>query len=126
MYGEQLQAYRTVEKSTVADGRELEAIVLVKAAFLLTWCVTNWNSSLRESKLDEALRFNQRIWSVFQSELSKADNPLPRKIREDILSLSLFIDKRIVDILSAPTPEKLNIIININLSLANGLKQSQR
>ncbi len=120
----QLQAYRNVEKTTVPDGRELEASILTKAAYLLTHCKNNWDDQGRDAKLDEALKFNQNVWSIFQSELSKPENPLPKKLREDIISLSLFIDKRIIDVMTFPEPEKLNIIININLSLAAGLKGS--
>ncbi len=50
------------------------------------------------------------------------DNPLPKELREDILSLSTFIDKRIIDIMAFPSPEKLTTIININMSLAFGLR----
>jgi len=120
----QLQAYGNVKKLTVPDGRELESSILTKAAYLLTYCKNNWDDQGRDAKLDEALKFNQNVWSIFQSELSKADNPIPKKIREDILNLSIFIDKRIIDLMVAPSPEKLNIIININLSLAAGLRGS--
>jgi flagellar protein FlaF len=108
----------------MSNGREVEASVLTKAAYLLTYCVNNWHDSERNAKLNEALKFNQTVWSVFQSELVKTDNPLPQKIREDLLNLSLFIDKRIMDIMIAPAPEKLNIIININLNIAAGLRSN--
>jgi flagellar protein FlaF len=49
------------------------------------------------------------------------DNPLPKNIREDILNLSLFLDKRLFEILAYPEPQKLTIAININLNLAAGL-----
>ena len=124
MYTQQMQAYRNVEKSIMSSGREVEAAVLTKAAYLLTYCVNNWHDPERDARLDEALKFNQTIWSVFQSELAKTDNPLPQKIREDLLSLSLFIDKRIMDIMIAPLPEKLNAIININLNIAAGLRSN--
>jgi flagellar biosynthesis activator protein FlaF len=71
--------------------------------------------------LDEALRNNQRIWSILQGELMKADNPLPKKLRQDILSLSVFIDKRSFEVMAQPASEKLDVIINLNLSLAAGL-----
>jgi flagellar biosynthesis activator protein FlaF len=120
-----LQAYKTVEMITMPDGRELEASILTKAAHLLTHCKNNWGAVDIDSRLDDALRFNQHIWSIFQSDLSKPDNPLPKKLREDLLSLSLFIDKRIMDIRIDPQPEKLNIITSINLNIAAGLKSTQ-
>jgi flagellar protein FlaF len=56
--------------------------------------------------------------------LSDPKNPLPKKLKEDLLSLSAFIDTRIFDILSFPSPEKLNAIINININIAAGLRGS--
>jgi flagellar protein FlaF len=118
---QQLAAYNTVQKIT-SSGREIEALVLTRAAQKLADVKNNWDAPDRDTKLDEALRNNQMIWSVFQGELMKADNPLPKKLRQDILSLSLFIDKRSFEVMAQPAPEKLDVIINLNLSLAAGLR----
>jgi flagellar protein FlaF len=91
---------------------------------LLKACKENWDGQDRFRRLDEALVFNQRIWTIFQDELIREDNPLPAQLRGDILRLSLFIDKRIVDIMKDPSPEKLDAIININLNIAAGLRGS--
>jgi len=117
----QLEAYRAALKTTMS-GREIEASVLTKAALMLKNCQEKWNSENRSPKLEEALEFNQLIWSIFQGELIKVDNPLPKKLKEDILSLAAFIDKRIFDIMAYPSPEKLTSIININLNIAAGLR----
>jgi flagellar protein FlaF len=121
MHAAHLEAYRDALKTTMS-GREIEASVLTKAALMLKNCQENWDSENRNVKLDEALKFNQLIWSIFQGELMKADNPLPKKLKEDILSLAAFIDKRLFDIMAYPLPEKLTLIININLSIAAGLQ----
>ena len=123
MYASQLEAYRSVQKTTMS-GREIEASVLTKAALKLQSCQSNWDAAGNEAKLEEAIQYNQRIWTIFQSELARDDNPLPKKLREDILSLSLFIDKRLFDVLCYPAPEKLTAVININLNLAAGLQGS--
>ena len=117
----QLEAYRTVQNST-ASGRQIEAAALTRCALLLSDCRKNWNAPGREEKLAEALRTNQMVWSIFQSELTRKDNPLPRQLKENILSLSLFIDKRILEVMAYPAPEKLKILIDINLNLAAGLR----
>ena len=118
---QQLAAYRTVQKIT-SSGREIEALVLSRAAEKLAEVQKNWNAPDRDEKLDEALRHNQFVWSIFQGELMKEDNPLPKQLRQDILSISAFIDKRIYEIMSYPAPEKLTVIINLNLNLAAGLR----
>lgn len=121
----QVETYKNAQKAGMS-GRETEASVLMKAAMMLKICQENWDSTDRDARLDEALRFNQLIWSVFQSELVKEDNPLPKKLREDILSLGLFIDKRIFDVMAYPASEKLDVIINISLNLAAGLRAKAR
>ena len=121
MYTNPTKAYEAVDKSTM-NGREVEAAVLTKAARKLQECQDNWEAVDLNEKLDVALKFNQRIWSIFQGELSRDDNPLPKKLKVDILSLSAFIDRRIFEIIAQPTPEKLTIIIDINNNIAAGLR----
>lgn len=123
MYALQLEAYRTTQNSTIS-GKDVEAAALTRAAILLTECQKNWDSGECNAKLSEALRINQMIWSIFQAELAKENNPVPKQLKQDILSLSLFIDKRIMDVLAHPASEKLDAIININLNLAAGLRGS--
>jgi flagellar protein FlaF len=118
-----LKAYESVGKAT-QSGREIEAAVLTKAAIKLKECRDNWDAPDRDHKLDEALKYNQRIWSIFQSELSRDDHEMPKKLRLDILRLAAFIDKRIFETMAFPTPEKLNIVIKINNNLAAGLRGS--
>jgi flagellar biosynthesis activator protein FlaF len=118
---QQLAAYRTVQKIT-SSGREIEALVLTRAAQKLVEVQNNWDACDRDEMLDEALRYNQRIWSIFQGELLKEDNPLPKQLRADILSLSAFIDRRIFEVMASPNPEKLKVIVRINLNIAAGLR----
>jgi flagellar protein FlaF len=105
-------------------GREIEAHVLTKAALMFRKCQENWDQGGSNGMLGEAIRFNQRIWSVFQGEMVLPENPLPKKLREDILTLSRFIDRRCFEVLAFPKPEKLDILIRINLNLAAGLRGS--
>jgi len=121
MYATQMQAYQTAHKTTMS-GKEIEVSVLTKGALLLQQCQNSWDDDSRDARLAEAVKYNQTIWSVFQSELAKPDNPLPKKLRQDILSLSLFIDKRLFEIMTSPALEKLNVVISINLNLAAGLR----
>jgi len=123
MHSTQLEAYKTTQKITMT-GRELEASILTKAALKLKHCQNNWDDEDQNIKLDEALKYNQKIWSIFQSELIKPDNPLPQKLKKDILNLSTFIDRRIFEVMAYPVPEKLTAIIDINLNLAAGLRIS--
>ena len=123
MYRSPLQAYETVNKTTMS-GRGIEAAVLNQAALKLKECQDNWDTDDRDERLNAALEFNQQIWSILQGELVKADNPLPQQIRQNLLALSAYVDKRIFEIMAFPSPEKLNIVIDINRNIAAGLKQA--
>jgi flagellar protein FlaF len=49
---------------------------------------------------------------------------MSKKLRLDILRLAAYIDRRIFETMAFPSPEKLNIVININNNLAAGLRGS--
>lgn len=116
-----INAYTNMQKE-VLSGRELEASVLSRAGLMLKQLQENWNAPDREVKFLEAIKFNQKVWSFFQAELSDPENPMPKKLREDILNLSIFIDKRLFEVMAFPDPEKLSIIIDINFNIAAGLR----
>ena len=118
-----INAYQRVEKETVS-GRETEARVLSEAARKLSECQENWGSETHRTEMEDAFEYNQRIWSILQAELTKTDHPMDKRLRQNILSLSLFIEKRIYDTRVYPDPEKLTAIININNGLAAGLRTS--
>ncbi len=116
-----MEAYKTAQEIGMSD-REIEAAVLTKGAFMLKECQDNWEASASNGALDKALRYNQLIWSIFQTELAKPNNPLPQSLRVDLLNLAAFIDKRIFEIMAYPSPDKLAIIMKINLNIAAGLR----
>jgi flagellar biosynthesis activator protein FlaF len=122
VYKNPLQAYQEADKSAMS-GREIEAHALTKAALALKECQKMWDIPERDQMLAEALKLNQRVWSIFQAELTMVDNPMPLPIKQNILKLSAYIDKQIIGILSDPKREELEIIISINENLAAGLRQ---
>ena len=123
MQNNAVKTYQTVHKETMS-GRETEARVLTQGALKLIDCQKNWDAADRNARLDNALRYNQRLWSIFQVELTKEDNPLPGNIKKNMILLSRFIDRRIFETMAFPSPEKLDIIIKINKNIAAGLRGS--
>jgi flagellar protein FlaF len=124
MYGNVGQAYETATKAT-GSSRELEAAALFKAARQLEACQRSWESSDRPAKLKDALQYNQRLWTFFQSELGNPDHGLPVEIRVNLLRISTFVDKRTFEILAGPDAQKLQALIEINRHIAAGLTGSQ-
>lgn len=116
-----VNAYDKVNRSTM-NGRAIEADVLTKAALKLKACQASWTTAGAEERLACALKFNQRIWTILQAELEKPENPLPDALKANLFKLSLFIDKRTLDVQAYPSPEKLSILIDINHNIAAGLR----
>jgi flagellar biosynthesis activator protein FlaF len=116
-----LKAYEKIRKQTIS-GREIEASVLERGAVRLRRCQENWKNVKFDKDLDEALRFNQRVWDVFYSDWQSPNNTLPREIKQDLLSLSVFVRRKTLDIMAYPEMRKLDILIQINENLARGLR----
>jgi flagellar protein FlaF len=124
MHASQAEVYAKVQTSALTD-REAEAAVLMKAAAMMKHVQTHWSAPDRDTNLEKALRYNQRLWTFFQVALLDEKNPLPKGIKEQVLRLSVFVDRRIFEILARPAVEKLDILININSNLAAGLKGAE-
>ncbi|NMM46346.1 hypothetical protein HH303_17780 [Rhodospirillaceae bacterium KN72] len=69
----------------------------------------------------DMVRLNWRIWTIFQAELVDPECKTPQAIRENLLSLSNFIDKRSAELISKPDASKLAVLININRQIGAGL-----
>ena len=123
MPGPQANAYSRAQHATYS-GREAEAAVLMKGAALLRHVQSHWSAPGRDKALESALRYNQRLWTFFQVALLDETNPLPRNVKNDVLRLSAYVDKRIFEVLAFPSAEKLNVLIAINTNVAAGLKAS--
>lgn len=96
------------------------------------WALTTAARKLLEAKeapadldnLTNAVRINWRLWTIFQAELTEPTNPLPREIRQNLLSLAAFVDKQSMALLAEPKVEGLDVLININRQIAAGLSES--
>lgn len=114
------RAYESGARSATSN-RELESAALSKAARQLEAVRVAWDASGREARLHQALAYNRRLWSFLQGELLAPDHPLPRELRVDLLRLSGFVDRRMMEIQADPAPEKLRALIEINRQIAAGL-----
>lgn len=122
MYKDKLTEYARMQRMN-STPREIEAEALTLGAHKLIHCRDNWESEERKILLTEALKFNQKLWTIFQANLSSAKNLLPENLKINLLKLSLYVDRQIFQIMAFPSPDKLTSIININLSLAEGLRK---
>jgi len=78
-----------------------------------------WNGA--SDGLEDALRYNRKLWSIFLASATDSDSPLPADVRQNVANLGLFVMKQTVSMMTQPKRELLNSLININRELAAGL-----
>lgn len=112
------QTYGSVAKQ-IANPRELEAQLLLKAAARLQSVKDAWDNQRHD--LGDALLYNRKLWTVLLAAVASEDNPLPAPIRQNVVNLGLFVMNRTIEVTSEPAPERLASLILINRELAAGL-----
>lgn len=107
-------------RPTSDDPRDVEAWGLTEAARRLIHArQTPENSDL----LRQALSLNQRLWTIFQTSMVDPECPLPKDIRDNVLALSIIVDRQTFDRLIDLDVNKLDRLIDINRAVATGLSQ---
>ena len=112
------KAYGAIAKQT-ASPRKLEADLLLDAAARLQAVRDRWDE--KHSELEAALTNNRRLWSIFLTSATSAENPLPADLRQNVANLGIFIFNETLSIQANPRPEALVPLISINRELAAGL-----
>ena len=110
-------AYSNVP-SAAADPRQVEGWALTETALRMK---AAQREPVDEAAMLHAVRLNWRLWTIFQAAVLDPECPLPIEIRNNLLSLSNFIDRHVAGILADPKPDKLDVLIRINREIAGGL-----
>ena len=106
------------ELSQASDPRQVEVFALREIAQRM---VSAQENPENEENMLQAVRLNWRLWTIFQTSLLDTNCQLPVSLRNNILSLSNFVDRLSADIIAAPAPSKLAVLIRLNHDLADGL-----
>jgi flagellar protein FlaF len=113
-------AYARTSRSALTP-REAESAVLLKAAQQLIGA-SHGLAAGDTKRLNEALSFNQRVWTILASEATADENTLPADIKQGIGNLGVFVLRSCVDTMIEPTPEKIANLVQINNEIAAGLQ----
>jgi len=108
---------RTARQSS--SPRDTEAQALLMAARKLVEVQSDWKGL--DKRMQAALLFNRRLWTIFMSAAESNDNPQPLEIRQNILNIAVFVMQRTIELQSNPSPEKIQPLIDINSNIAAGL-----
>jgi len=109
-----------VSQPAAMDPRSTEAWALSEASRRLVVAAKTKDADGGKS-LRDALILNQRLWTIFQTAMVEPDCPLPREIRDNVLALSIMMDRQILQRLGDLDGSKLQPILDINRCVAEGL-----
>ena len=102
-------------------GFETEATALAKASRLLEEARDRWDEPGHESRLDFAVRYNHRLWSLFANELEVRGHELIPGLQREILRLAEQVEQYTREALERPSREHLQILIDIDDQASRGL-----
>ena len=115
---EKLGVYAAHQDSEI-DGREIDKRALLSCASRLREALDKGASDMKT--YCDAIRHNQRLWTMFQVALCDPENLLPRDLKMTLLSLSRYIDRISFNAVTAFAPQLLTSLIEINRTIAAGL-----
>lgn len=98
-----------------------EAWALLEAARLMEAGKTQ-----DKSELLKAVRQNWRLWTIFQASLVDSACTVPQPVRANLLGLANFVDRHTGQLLINPDPAKVEVLVNINRQIGEGLLEGQR
>ena len=53
-------------------------------------------------QIDEALLYNRKLWSIFLTSVTRADNPLPAMVRQNVANLGIFVLNQTLSLIAEP------------------------
>lgn len=109
------------QRPEVHNPREVEAWALIESGKALIEAKENLSDI---NLLRNALRANMILWTVFQDAVTDPSSPLPFEIRNNLLNLSLFVDKHTLQCLADEDGVGVDILIEINHNIAAGLMEN--
>lgn len=77
-----------------------------------------------DPKLHDALHWNRRMWSTFATDCAVEGNKLPKMLRAQIISLSIWVGKHSSKIIRED--EDIQALIDVNKSVMEGLALQEK
>ena len=93
----------------------------MKAAARLQLIKDEWDESSLAEK-DDALVYNRKLWTILVTSATSPESELPQDIKNNIATLGVFVFKQTMSIITTDDSNKLGVLININRSIAEGLR----
>lgn len=114
--------YRQTQMDSAPNGRQIEISILEMAASRLRGELPDGGEVKWSRQLDAALKFNQKVWDVFSADWMSEESQLPRELRQNLLSIAVFVKKKTFTAMARPNREAIELLIQLNENILDGLK----
>lgn len=118
MYNATSAYAKTAQKT--ASPRELEAQLLLKAAAKIQMIIDGTTTD--PDPIQDALRYNRRLWTILLTSLTEPNHPMPVEIRQNLANLALFQVSHTRAVELEPDVSAMGVLVNINRRIAEGLR----
>ncbi len=113
--------YRQTQMNAAGSGRQVEISILEMASGKMRNALGDQEEIDYNSGIIDALRFNQKVWDVFCADWSAENCSLDDTLRENLLSLGLFVKKRTFTMLAKSTRSGVHVLLELNDNLVKEL-----
>jgi flagellar protein FlaF len=104
------------------SGRQIEISILELAASKLQAHLPKNEELAWSHDLNEAMKFNQKVWDVFSADWMNPESQLSVELRQNLLSIAVFVKKKTFALLAKPDVDGLRLLIQLNENIIDGLK----
>lgn len=111
----------TAAQIATQDPRKMEISIFKRINSALTHCAAH--PDINATELSGVIQKNSDIWIFFAKEVAHPDHPYPSELKYRILKLAEFAISHGMQVLSKDA--ELDQLIDINLSMINGLSGAQ-
>ncbi|MDE1900404.1 MAG: flagellar biosynthesis regulator FlaF [Alphaproteobacteria bacterium] len=130
MSGDKVNVYHQNQKTTLGttgNSRDTDSRALAACARRLEEARDNLAANLKSKdalkEYGDAIRHNQRLWTIFQVAVADPQNPLPHDLKLTLLNLGRYVDKTSFRATGKYEPGLIDSLIEINRIIASGLNK---
>jgi flagellar protein FlaF len=122
MHNQLNKLYRQTQMDSAPAGRQIEVSILELATAKLRSHMGEADALAWSRELDEVLKFNQKVWDVFSADWMSSTCKLERSLRENLLSIAVFVKKKTFKTMADPKKRDLDLLIQLNENIVDGLR----
>lgn len=121
-YAAYQQSQNATQNPRDVEYRLLGQVTAAMIAAQEVWAESKANIDYKKQVVDAAL-WNRNVWSAFRTDLLDEGNQLPKELKAQLISISLFIERETNEVMT--NEADFEALIDINQQIIEGLRPQQ-